>query len=204
MTSGNKAGARRPLLHPRGGRKPAWNRCLGLLVVLLAASAAGCRDTQKPGYRGPVPCTMRADGGDCLVLDRIAVQDIGAALQALSAYRCPTRPPDPSNVTCHLAGRAGQDVAWFNTVPTGITIGRKDGDIRYVELLYTYNEFDRLAEPMRLQFGEPTSTRDIPYRNNTLPSRQHVWESDAAHIMLFDNSASTSVQITIKRPNRGA
>lgn len=179
-------------------------RRLALLVLLVAILAAGCREAPAPGYQGPVPCTMRPGGGSCLVLDRVRVQDIGAALQALPAYRCPARPANTASVFCHLTDGAQRDVAWFNTAPSGITIWRQHGDIAYVELLYTYNEFDRLAEPMRLQFGEPTSTKAIPYRNNTLPARQHVWETEAAHIMLFDNSASTSVQITIKRPTRGA
>jgi hypothetical protein len=105
---------------------------------------------------------------------------------------------------CHLADGGQRSVSWFQSAPSSITIRKQGGVITYVELRYTYNEFDRLVEPMQLQFGRPSAVQDVPYRNNVAPSRSRVWETEDTHLQLFDNSASTSVQITFKRPARAA
>jgi hypothetical protein len=179
------------------------SRVLAILALAML-SVSGCGEPRAgKGYRGPVSCAISRSGDYCLVLDEVRLREVGIALQSHPQYWCPPKAPDPQNHFCHIVERGKESISWFKTVPSGITIRKQGGAIAYVELLYTYNEFDRLVQPMQLQFGQPSVVRDVQYRNNTAPSRARVWETDETYLQLFDNSASTSVQITFKRPARG-
>jgi hypothetical protein len=163
---------------------------LSVAAVLLAACA------QRPDVQLHLGCSSTA----CVRLDELALNRIPDALGKLDGFVCLSvrEFTEPGPKVCLRDAAQEVRIVWFGTAPDSISASHNEVGAEYIELLYTRNEFDRIEKPMLMRFGTPTKTVFSPYRNNTMPSRMHIWESEDHRLTLFDNSASTSIQITYK------
>ncbi|MCZ8133581.1 MAG: hypothetical protein O9248_00935 [Rhodobacteraceae bacterium] len=163
---------------------------LSVAAALLAACA------QQSDVQLHLGCSSTA----CVSLDELELNAIPNALGKLDGFVCLSvrEFTEPGPKVCLRDAAQEVKMVWFGTAPDSISASHNELGAKYIELLYTRNEFDRIEGPMLRRFGTPTTTSFIPYRNNTAPSRMHTWESEHHKLTLFDNSASTSIQITYK------
>ena len=132
-------------------------------IFLCLTLLASCSDHVSEAYRAPKPCTTADKKGYCLVLDRVQLSQIGVELQKHPKYWCAPKDPNPEDTYCDLIEGGQLSVSWFGTVPTIVKIRKVNGMVSYVEMLYTFNEFDHLAEPMKQQYGKPTDQQMVDY-----------------------------------------